>query len=116
MTTEEEAIVEYPYIKPTRRIHDSGYSMFEVGYCWQADGRFKNRVIGTHSDHIWIRALDFLGDLPFDSISIDLTKEGFIRFFVFNEGKSKDCQLRWTDKQALSSAVLKLYKKEAELA
>lgn len=105
---------EFPYIKPTRRIHESGYRMFEVGYCWEDKGKNQSRVIGNHSDHIWIRGIDCLGDLPLESISMDLTKEGFIRFFVFNEGKSKGCQLRWSDEEALSSMILKLVKKEAK--
>ena len=104
---------EYPYIKPTRRVHDSGYRCFEVGYCWQEnDDKFHSRSIGTHSDHIWIRAFDFLNDLPIDSINIDLTREGYIRFFVHDEGKSKNCELRWSSERGLSTMVLKLKQKE----
>lgn len=102
---------EYPYIKPPHRIHDSGHRMFEVGYCWEQDGKFIKRVIGSRSDHIWIRGYEFLGDLLLESINIDLTREGYIRFFVHNEGKSKGCELRWSDEQGLSTMILKLVAK-----
>ena len=101
-------IKKYPYIKPTRRIHDSGFRMFEVGYCWKKDGKFIKQEIGNCSDHIWIRGFDFLGDLPLEAINIDLTREGYIRFFVHNEGKSEGCELRWSDEQCLSTMMLKL--------
>ena len=99
----DKKIIELPYIKPTRRIHSSGYRIFEVGYCWEEGGKFKHRVIGGHSDHIKI-----------DNINIDLTRKGYIRFFVFAEGKSKDCQLRWEGKTVFSTAELKLVKNHKE--
>ena len=105
--------VEYPYIKPTRLRHESGFRCFEVGYCWREnDGKFHSRTIGIRSDHIWIRAFDFLGDLPIDSVNIDLTPEGYIRFFVHDEGRSKDCELRWSDEFPLSTMILKLKRSE----
>ena len=69
-----------PYIKPTRRKHDSGFRIFEVGYC-KLDG--KNRVsekmvMGECSDSIWFR------DLPTNklfSLNIDLTYDGYIRIW-----------------------------------
>ena len=103
---------QYPYIKPTRRIHSSGFRMFEVGYCWKKDGKFIKQEIGNCSSLIGIRGLDFLGDLPLEAINIDLTREGYIRFFVSNEGKSKDCDLRWSDEQGFSTMILKLVKEE----
>lgn len=102
---------KYPYIKPIRRIHDSGFRMFEVGYCWEQDGKFVNRVLGNCSDHIWIRGFEVLSDLPLESINIDLTREGYIRFFVHDEGKSKGCELQWSGEIGLSTMIMKLVRK-----
>jgi len=104
-----------PYIKPTRRIHDSGFRIFEAGYCSEKDGKFIRQVISSGSDHIWIRGFDFMGDLPFESINIDLTREGYIRFFVHDEGESKGCVLRWSNGIGLSTMILKLVKEETDV-
>ena len=99
--------MECPYIKPTRRIHDSGYRMFEVGYCVEKKpGKFEKRIIGRCSDHIWVRSIECMGELPIESINIDLTRDGCIRFFINDEGKSKGCKLRWSDELGLSTMVL----------
>jgi len=83
-----------PYIKPTRKIQDSGYRMFEVGYYDEKEGKPIKQIIGSRSDHIWLRGMEFLGDLPLESINIDLTRDGCIRFFTHDEGKSKGCELQ----------------------
>lgn len=101
-----------PYIKPTRRIHDSGFRVFEVGYCEEKDGKtIEKKVLGNCSDHIWIRGMEILGDKSLESIHMDLTKDGYIRFFIWDEGKSKGCKLLW-DEPCYSDAILKLVDKE----
>ena len=106
---------EFPYIKPTRRKHDSGFRMFEVGYCTLGkDNRLEaKRVLGETSDHIWVRSFEVLGDKPIQSLNIDLTMDGYIRFFCHDEGSQKGYTLRWQDEDfTFSSAILKLKPKE----
>lgn len=90
-----------PYIKPTRRKHDSGFGVFEVGYCKSNGGYVTEKMIlGERSDHIYFTNM-------FDEVDIvdiaarkigagykprkrgkgtfhlnmDLTLDGYIRFF-----------------------------------
>jgi len=73
--------VELPYVKPTSRVHNSGYRMFEVGTCIRklGDARIESKVIhSTGSDSINI-AYDRLPGGR--AIQFDLTKDGYICFF-----------------------------------
>ncbi len=67
------------YCKPTKYVHDSGFRCFEIGYC-ELGGNNKvldKLVLGQCSDHLWFT--DVLRNL--DSLNMDLTKDGYIRFF-----------------------------------
>jgi len=90
-----------PYIKPTRYIHDSGFRCFEVGYCKiGSDNKISEKMaLGTITDHIWFHNLlegGRRGDGKF-SLSIDLTKDGYIRFFR---------RFFWLEDIAMSTAEL----------
>ena len=84
-----------PYIKPTRKVHSSGYRCFEVGYLTETE----KIVLGTTSDFISIKEL--LKNSPL-RINLDLTREGYIRFYGNSNG------LRWdneNDDQWVGSSV-----------
>lgn len=100
-----------PYIKPTRYKHDSGYRTFEVGYILEMNPNNtvkEKRVLGQHSDHIYTDyAQLYNGERPW-SINMDLTMDGYIRFFS-HQGK-----LKWDmDDWATSSMGLELYELRA---
>lgn len=80
-----------PYIKPTRRVHDSGYRIFELGY---HDGDDNITKLGECSDHIY---QDYFSP-PF-RWNMDLTKKGYIRFF------SHDGDLRWKHENCIVSSA-----------
>lgn len=66
----------FPYIKPTRRKHDSGYRMFEVGYIFE-DEKTKI-VIGDTADHIWNLdedEMDFKSGVFFNMVVPDVAQE-----------------------------------------
>ncbi len=70
----------YPYIKPTRHKHESGFYCFEVGYCQVgSEAQPKNiiRLGGIPPDHIctW-EFKEMMGGM-----SMDLLKGGYMRFF-----------------------------------
>lgn len=71
--------MKYPYIKPTRFKHDSGFRCFEIGYCEIGEkGEAINiEVLGKCSDHIWLA--DILN--PKKDLSLDLTTNGYIRIY-----------------------------------
>lgn len=96
-----------PYIKPTRKVHDSGFRMFEVGYCEMKNAKVVNkRVIGLCSDHIHTDYGVLTGNEPFP-ISMDLTKDGYIRFW------SSQGELAWFPEDfAISSMELVLKEKK----
>jgi hypothetical protein len=77
------------YIKPTRNVHDSGFRTFEVGYCTLGkDSRTKERlVLGEYSDHIWFypRLMGENVEIEFVSLSMDLTKDGYIRLWCMEK-------------------------------
>ena len=60
----------FPYIKPTRRIHESGYRIFEVGYVNRDQKR--KVIVGECSDHVAL--------WDHKSLNVDLLKNGCIRF------------------------------------
>lgn len=75
-----------PYAKPTRRIHDSGFRMFEVGYILVDDT--KKVVLYSGTDAI---SQDLGGLLRSEEkflLRMDMNREGYIRFFTF-EGALK---------------------------
>lgn len=100
-----------PYIKPTRYKHSSGYRTFEVGYC---DIDSKNNavdieVLGNGADHIFQDYMMLVGGEPF-CLNMDLTVNGYIRFFVFDQ---PEWELDWDYHGFASSDMgLKLVKKE----
>ena len=97
MSKELKITKEYtPYIKPTRYIHESGFRCFEVGYCrvGKRNKVVSKKVLGHYTDHIWIENLTTKNkDVD---VSLDLTRDGYIRFFG-------NKQLKWSDDIALSS-------------
>lgn len=107
-----------PYIKPTTFVHDSKFRIFEVGYCKidKKNNKIKNKIVlGKCSDHIQISSYSILGRLLFDSVNIDLTRDGYIRFFVWDEGRTKGCFLKWdNDDFVVSSARLLVVRKEVK--
>ena len=83
-----------PYIKPTRRLHDSGYRVFEVGYCVVSGAKvIKKKVLGSCADHIYedYSAILLGKGNVWKGINIDLTRDGYIRFF------SHHYNLTWGD-------------------
>lgn len=94
-----------PYIKPTRHVHESGFRCFEVGYrkIGEDNRVSEKKVLGEYSDHIFTPS-SVLGR-SVSQINIDLTKDGYIRFFSW-EGL-----LKWSMEYALSSMELILERK-----
>lgn len=91
------------YFKPTRCVHDSGYRCFEIGCCEMDETGHKIKdklVLGQCTDHVWFLNLKKEG---IDTISMDMTKDGYIRVFS-NHGLG----LSWDNNFdfALSSAIL----------
>lgn len=85
-----------PYFKPTRRKHESGYRIVEIGYITVSGDR--KQVIGECSDHIsWMEGLTEPGRRQ-PSINIDVDDGGHIR--IYSGFKWQD------DDYALSSALL----------
>ena len=85
-----------PYVKQTRRKHDSGYRMFEVGYVNKNDTK-DIIVIGSCCDHVWIRCKN--------DVSCDILDDGRIRYFT-NKIKN-ECTLHWQiDEFCVSSMIL----------
>ena len=96
-----------PYIKPNRHVHDSGYRCFEVGYILEMteDRKVKEKqVLGEYSDHIYQDYMMLVGESKPFSINIDLTTDGYLRFF--SHGKT----LAWDYESGLSSMGLKVIK------
>lgn len=82
-----------PYIKPTRKIHDSGYRCFETGYINENDEKV---VIGSYTDHVW----NFNHKGMPEFINMDLARNGCIRFFSHGEG------IKWEDEDCYSTMTL----------
>ena len=98
-----------PYIKPTRNKHDSGFRCFEVGYILKMskDNKvLKKQVLGRYSDHIHQDYMMLLGEVKPFCLNMDLTMDGYIRFFVYDRG------LVWAHEMGLSSMELELIDKE----
>ncbi len=73
-----------PFIKPTRRVHESGFRIFNVGYC-SKDG-LKECVLGSYTDHVWWSepmnvSIGLEGPKRMPSLNIDLDLHGRIRFY-----------------------------------
>jgi hypothetical protein len=73
------------YIKPTKRIHDSGYRCFEVGYFMiGGNNKIKDKlVLGRHSDIIQLYCWDII-EIKGQEIlepNIDLTLDGYLRIY-----------------------------------
>ena len=102
--------MKYPYIKPTRYVHDSGYRSFETGYCEIEGSNAVNiEVIGRCTDHMWFMVMsDIPGySSPEDEIrdvNMDLTKNGYIRMFSHSEDK----MLAWEGSQDYALSTMRL--------
>lgn len=105
--------MKYPYIKPTRYVHDSGFRCFETGYCEIEGARAVNiETLGRCTDHFWIMNLmDSLtatrgpGDhRTLRDINMDLTKNGYIRMFSNEEGM----KLRWDGPPGFALSTMRL--------
>lgn len=84
--------VWFPYAKPTRRVHESGWRMFEVGYCTIGKNKRTDKIIQLGGcDHIFTDYIDVL-NRPFP-VNMDITKDGHIRFF----GGEPNLKWRWDD-------------------
>jgi hypothetical protein len=91
------------YFKPTRRVHDSGWRIFEVGYCTVNKGRIEEKlVLGECSDHIYTDYMVLVGEKKPFCINMDLMLDGYIRIW------SRDCILTWdnTFDWVVSSAAI----------
>lgn len=77
------------YIKPSVGKHDSGFGVFEVGYCEVSiDNKVINKqVLGNCSDAIHLDQL-FYSHISYNTL-MDLTLDGYIRIF------SHQGNLRW---------------------
>ena len=96
----------YPYIKPNRHIHDSGWRCFEVGYLvLDNNSRVKNKlVLSEYTDHV--QPIDFsdITNGKASMVNIDLTRDGYIRFHYHEP-------IWWGGMEyAYSSAILSLLK------
>ena len=105
MKSSEGKGIKQPYIKPTRYVHDSGFRIFEVGYILEMDNNNKvkrKQVLGRCSDHIYQDYMMLIGETKPFCLNLDLTKDGYIRFFSYGK------ELVWDDEMALSSMALKV--------
>lgn len=67
-----------PYFKYTRRKHESGYAMMEVGYCLEEEGRVSEKaIVGNYQDHLWFNE----SNAGYVSLNIDCTLDGYFRMF-----------------------------------
>lgn len=79
MSTNHNAIWE-PYLKPTRKVHDSGYRCFECGYLQLSESgnrAAKKIIIATYVDHI----SNYLFPEKSVNLDFDLLRDGHIRVF-----------------------------------
>lgn len=89
------------YIRPTRRMHESGYRCFEVGYgVFDSGKNIKKIVLNKHSDVVHLYDLFGLHtrDINFHP-RLDLIKDGYIRLLP------SDRPFRWLV-PVLSDAML----------
>lgn len=100
-----ETVKKQPYIKPTRFKHDSGFRCFEVGYILEMSDKnkvLKKEVLGRGTDHIYQDYMMMIGNVKPFRLNIDLTMDGYIRFFVH------DRELVWGSPFGSSSMSLKV--------
>jgi hypothetical protein len=100
--------MKYPYIKPTRYVHDSGYRCFETGYC-EIGGRSEAiniEPLGRCTDHLWLADFSRIlgGRQRIRDINMDLTRNGYIRIFSNTEGM----KLRWEGSQSYALSTMRL--------
>jgi hypothetical protein len=98
-------IDRFPYIKPTRYKHDSGFRTFEVGYILKMTDDNKvaeKEVLGSSSDHIYQDYGMLITNQKSFCINLDLTVDGYIRFFSHND------ELEWESPYSLSSMGLRV--------
>jgi len=96
-------MTKQPYIKPTRFVHDSGFRCFEVGYILKMSNKNtveEKQVLGTGSDHIYQDYMMLIGETKPFCLNMDLTKDGYIRFFSHKE------ELCWDSDNGFSSMGL----------
>ena len=91
-----------PYIKQTKRKHESGFRCFEIGYI--ADDLTTKVVIGKYSDHVWSysikpRTMD---------LNMDIMPGGEIRLHSFEgvkwryAGSSAILESGWPDEEEIN--------------
>lgn len=78
-----------PYAKPTRRVHDSGFRMFEVGYISTDDT--KKVVLYSGTDAISQDSGALIGRSEKFLLRMDMNRKGYVRFFTF------DGDIKWRD-------------------
>lgn len=88
-----------PYIKPTRRKHDSGFNKFECGYLDKSEGSSPTRkyVVSDGADHIYNGFIGLRENLP--ALNMDLTNNGYIRIW------SNDGDIKWKDEKMPFSSM-----------
>ena len=93
------------YFKPTRYMHDSGFRCFEVGYLILGKkNRVKDKlVLGQCSDHLWMMGLI---KQEIIDLSMDLTKDGYIRIFSHKHIFTWDNSYKWV----VSTAEIEIMK------
>ncbi len=94
-----------PYIKPTRRVHESGFRCFEVGYILKMskDNKVaKKQVLGEYSDHIFQDYMMLTGETKPFCLNMDLTMDGYIRLFTHDKG---DRVLCWDEDSFATSSM-----------
>lgn len=109
-----------PYIKPTRRIHGSGFRCFECGYCQIDDDTnrvVKKAIVGCSADHIYNYSFCIADPIRLD---MDLTRDGYIRIFSIDRTPLYWSIPGWSDAQITTHPMIseteieELYLKQQE--
>lgn len=103
--------MKFPYIKPTRYRHSSGFRTFEVGYC-DIDDKYNAvdiTVLGSTTDHVFQDYMMQTSNQKPWCLNMDLTRNGYIRLYVLGDRRK---QLQWKyDSFATSGMELELVDK-----
>ncbi len=92
----------YCYIKPTKKLHDSGYACFEVGYLTTKGARMDKKLVLGYSDHIW----GYNHTKGLQGISMDLLLDGYIRLWdMGNKGNLWWEGLTWVGSTAMLVSI-----------